>query len=147
MKKVIIMSVFLIFGLFVFGQYGYRSKSEPGLSEITSVLTGIIALITIIVVWVISARLMKIIKNQKQLIKVQTISAISTGIVEGRTCVKCGDIHSPDLLLEKDICPKCKISYKKSRVILKHYGIIDSYSRDYYEQHKNECELLWEHKQ
>jgi hypothetical protein len=142
MKKLLLFTFLLSLCLAGFGQY---SSSGSGESQ---VFVGIIGLITIVTIWVIAARIKKLIDSNRKLIKIQTLVAISFGAVKKRECVKCGDIHAPDFLDIKGICPKCGIKYDKNHVILKVNNVIGNYNYDFYNKNKDKehIELLWPNK-
>lgn len=112
------------------------------------ILSGIFGLVLLIImVFVIPVRLLKIITNQQLLIKIQSRTAISLNAVSKRKCVKCGDIHSPELIKNAYRCPHCDLNYHPNNVILKVGTLIGSYSKKFYEENKEreDVELLWKH--
>ncbi len=142
MRKIIYVFAFMFFAVNVFGQYEKVTEDFTALSFIG----GLIVTITTICIWVIAFRLKKLIYKQDLLIKIHTLSGISAGTIPTRTCVRCGDKHTPVIMKNPEICPHCSITYSPDRVIVKSNSGIVSQSKEFYVKHKDEYELLWEHK-
>ena len=141
MKKNTLTLTLLLFSLVSFGQYSRTSDGEMA----TSIIGGILALITIIVIWVIAARLKKLIEQQKQILKIQTNDSIQQGIIKGRTCVRCGEPHVFYNMVNKEECPACNLKYEPGYVIYNENGEINAHAKKFYEKKKEQVELLWEY--
>lgn len=118
------------------------------MNEFLMLISGFFGIILyIVLVFVVPPRLLKIIENQDVLTKIQVRAAISLGALKSRTCVKCGDIHSPELRTTAGKCPVCGILYAKEKIIVKSGGVIKNCSRQYYEKNKDKknLELIWEY--
>ena len=55
----------------------------------------------------IASRLQAIKKSQETLVKIQTMQAITSGALLSKTCKKCDEVYAVELVLDKDVCPKC----------------------------------------
>ena len=110
-------------------------------------------IVFVIFVFVIPVRLNKLISNQwktnqmlSQLINAESLKGISKGYLSSRQCVKCNNVHVPELLKPSERCPNCGLSYKEGNIIVKRKNKIVSMEKDYFEKvkDKSEYEILLE---